>query len=179
MRSLITYMQLAHPAVPSSGYPNRQPCRGFPPFRGRRRGVRPGPSRSTFRSAAFCHNADGQGRYESHTYFRPALWGPDSFNACAGMASVEDLGAFVRWNMPYTSGGLLTTREANDVATYIDAQCRPGKGGVGPDGEPCPLTPGCIDGSQPNATSTPAAIVTADPPVTYSCPEFRSMAGRH
>ena len=175
MRSLITYMGWLTEQY-FERYPNGKPCRGYPPFdvgggnydRGRALYVQ---------KCSFCHNAEGQGRYESHTYFRPALWGPDSFNACAGMGRVEDLGAFVRWNMPYTSGGLLTTKEANDVATYIDAQCRPGKGGIGPDGEPCPLSPSCIDSQQPEPrTSVPADIVTPDPPVTYSCPEFKAMA---
>lgn len=94
------------------------------------------------------------------------------------MGRIEDLGAFVRWNMPYTSGGMLTTREANDLATFIDAQCRPGKGGIGPDGEPCSQSPSCVDGSQPGATSRPARIVTTDPPAKGVCPDFEAMAGQ-
>ncbi|MCB1056812.1 MAG: hypothetical protein KDD11_15025, partial [Acidobacteria bacterium] len=73
------------------------------------------------------------------------------------------LGAFVRWNMPYTSGGLLTHREANDLAAFVGSQCRPGKAGVGPDGEPCSLTPACVDGHQPKtgpdaAVGSPVAV---------------------
>lgn len=96
---------------------------------------------------AFCHNNDGQGRYASHTYFRPALWGPHSYNACAGMAKPEMLANFLHANMPYTSGGMLTKQEANDLATYIDQQCRPGKGGVDADGNICTLAPGCVNGA--------------------------------
>lgn len=76
---------------------------------------------------AFCHNDLGEGRYESDTYFRPALWGPDSFRANAGMARPDMLAKFLRWNMPYTSGGLLTDQEAQDLACFIDAQQRPDK----------------------------------------------------
>ena len=103
---------------------------------------------------AFCHNNAGQGRYLSGTYFRPALWGPESFNACSGMGRTPKQGQrsmlanFLKGNMPYTSGGMLTDGEANDLASYIAAQCRPGKGGVGPNGELCPLAPGCVDGKQ-------------------------------
>lgn len=86
---------------------------------------------------SFCHNTDGQGRYQSDTYFRPALWGEHSFNACAGMAETDKLASFVRWNMPYTSGGLLTDGEARDVAAFITAQCRPGMK-TGPEGGACP-----------------------------------------
>lgn len=148
MRGLITYMQWLTDSF-TRRWPDRTPCRGFPPAQ-----VTPGDvdrgHRAYVQKCAFCHDAQGQGRYESHTYFRPALWGPDSFNACAGFNRPADLTQFLRWNMPLTSGGLLTDREASDLAAYIQAQCRPGKGGVGPDGEPCSLTPNCIDGQQPS-----------------------------
>lgn len=88
---------------------------------------------------AFCHGADGQGRYESDRYYRPALWGPHSYNACAGMARTPPkngvisknykgthLAGFIKANMPRHSGGVLTDQEAWDLATYINRQCRPG-----------------------------------------------------
>lgn len=74
---------------------------------------------------AFCHNADGQGRYESNTYYRPALWGQHSFNQQAGMADTSKLAAFIHANMPLGSGGVLTAQEAWDLATWIDGQERP------------------------------------------------------
>lgn len=89
---------------------------------------------------AFCHNKDGQGRYENG-YFRPALWGANSYNASAGMGPYQGtsstLAAFLHGNMPYTSGGLLTITESVDLAAFINGQCRPGKK-TGPNGKPCP-----------------------------------------
>jgi cytochrome c len=158
MSSLITYMGWITEQF-HGHYPNRQPCRGFPPFQVGGGDYARG-QRIYKQKCSFCHNTEGQGRYESDTYLRPALWGPDSFNACAGMGRIETLGAFLRWNMPYTSGGMLTTLEANDLAIYIDAQCRPGKGGVGPSGEPCSLSPS-------PSCATPCA-----------CPEFKTMGSK-
>ena len=61
---------------------------------------------------AFCHGAEGQGRYLSHTYYRPALWGPYSYNIQAGMGSnLQYLAAFVHANMPYGNGVALTVEE--------------------------------------------------------------------
>ncbi len=77
---------------------------------------------------AFCHNDQGQGRYASHTYFRPALWGPSSYRIESGLGkNAQTLASFLRWNMPYGSGGLLTAQEAQDIACFIDGQIRPGK----------------------------------------------------
>ena len=75
---------------------------------------------------AVCHQLDGQGRYESNTYYRPALWGPQSFNQAAGMFSDPSfLAAFVRWNMPLMAGGELTDQEAWDVEAFIHSKPRP------------------------------------------------------
>lgn len=75
---------------------------------------------------AVCHQLDGQGRYESNTYYRPALWGHHSFNQAAGMFTMPSfLAAFVRWNMPLMAGGELTDQEAWDVTTYILSKPRP------------------------------------------------------
>ncbi len=150
MRSLIVYMKWLTDSYDHDRPDRRtgQPVEGYPPTVVADGDVEHG-RRVFAQKCAFCHNARGQGRYQSDTYFRPALWGPDSFNACAGMAQAKNFVPFVRWNMPYTSGGLLTDREANDLAAFVGAQCRPGKPGVGPDGEPCSLTPACVDGAQP------------------------------
>ncbi|MGH6690058.1 MAG: c-type cytochrome [Gammaproteobacteria bacterium] len=68
----------------------------------------------------------GMGRYEYGVYYRPALWGPHSFNQAAGMFSdPADLAAFVRWNMPLGARGLLTDQEAWDVEAYIHSKKRP------------------------------------------------------
>jgi len=74
---------------------------------------------------AFCHGADGEGRYASGTYYRPALWGPRSFDTHAGMARPATFVAFVHANMPLGSGGALTEQEAWDLAGFVDGQCRP------------------------------------------------------
>lgn len=75
---------------------------------------------------AVCHQLDGQGRYESNTYYRPALWGKHSFNQAAGMFSDPAyLAAFVRWNMPLMAGGELTDQEAWDVEAFIHSKPRP------------------------------------------------------
>jgi cytochrome c len=75
---------------------------------------------------AVCHGLDGQGRYENNTYFRPALWGPHSFNQAAGMfSSTTALAQFLRWNMPLMAGGELSDQEAWDVEAYIHSKPRP------------------------------------------------------
>ena len=87
----------------------------------------PGNGQAIFRQkCAVCHRLDGLGRYENNLYYRPALWGPQSFNKSAGMFSSQlMLTEFIRWNMPLGAGGLLTDQEATDVALYVDAQPRP------------------------------------------------------
>lgn len=91
---------------------------------------------------AFCHGANGEGRYESGTYYRPALWGDDSFNTSAGMAKPATLAAFIHANMPLGSGGELTPQEAWNLAAFIDGKTRP-KGPAGNKGTSptCPPPP--------------------------------------
>lgn len=77
---------------------------------------------------AVCHGEDGQGRYgnDNDTYFRPALWGSYSFNQSAGFYKKHDkLAGFIRWNMPLGYGGMITDREAGDLAAYIHSKVRP------------------------------------------------------
>jgi cytochrome c len=77
---------------------------------------------------AVCHGREGEGRYMNDTYFRPALWGPHSFNVSAGMfADPAFLAAFVRWNMPLGAGGSLTDREAWDLQAFLHSKPRPGR----------------------------------------------------
>lgn len=127
MTALVTYMQWLDEqwrrAHPKTAAPHGFPCLPSPQAVSAARGA------SIYQQkCAFCHNAEGQGRYESDTYYRPAVWGPDSYNAAAGLGTkLEDLGAFIHANMPYGNGGALTPQEAWDVAYYIDQQPRPGK----------------------------------------------------
>jgi len=108
--------------------PKCTPARGFPSLTQTNVIGNPINGQTTFQQkCAFCHNSEGQGRYASNTYFRPALWGNKSYPSQAGMGKPETLARFIRWNMPYGSGGLLTDQEAQDIACYIDSQPRPGK----------------------------------------------------
>ncbi len=114
--------------------------RGFPPIQPTSSGTASAANGSLvfLQKCAFCHRADGQGRYLSNTYYRPALWGPNSFNDQAGLGSkLVDLAGFVHANMPYGNGGALTVDEAWDVACFIDAQTRPGYQGDHPEKAVC------------------------------------------
>ena len=55
----------------------------------------------------------------------PPLWGAQSYNWGAGMASVKNAAAFIQANMPLSRGGSLSEQEAWDVSQYIDSQDRP------------------------------------------------------
>lgn len=122
MKALVAYM----------GWVTRQyvafqrPARGFPALPTLTGDAHRGHAVFT-QKCAFCHGADGQGRYQDGVYYRPALWGPRSFNASAGMGTTSVLAAFIQANMPFGSGGELTAQEAWDLATFIEGQCRPGK----------------------------------------------------
>lgn len=150
MKSLIAYM----------GWVTRQygaferPARGFPSIPNltgdcQLTGDRQRGAKSFVQKCAFCHGMEGQGRYQAGVYYRPALWGPHSFNASAGMASVSTLARFLQANMPYGSGGELTDQEALDLATFIDGQCRPGKI-QDAENRPCPGSLGSKEESSPS-----------------------------
>ena len=72
------------------------------------------------RSCVACHGADGRGREGV-----PPLWGPDSYNAGAGMNNVQKAAGFIRANMPLGQGRTLTQQQALDVAAYLNMQVRP------------------------------------------------------
>jgi thiosulfate dehydrogenase len=68
-----------------------------------------------------CHGADGQGI--SGVY--PPLWGSRSFNDGAGMAHLDRMTGFVRYNMPQDAPGSLSLRDAYDVAAFVLVHARP------------------------------------------------------
>ena len=70
---------------------------------------------------AACHQADGNGVGAQI----PPLWGPESFNAGAGMAHLDRMTGFVHYNMPQTAPGTLTLDEAYDVSAWVLAHQRP------------------------------------------------------
>ncbi|HTI72522.1 MAG TPA: c-type cytochrome [Candidatus Limnocylindria bacterium] len=123
MTALTTYMSWLTEQWNNSSTTNR----GFPPIATLKGNSRAGES-IFVQKCAVCHNLDGQGRYLDNVYYRPALWGPNSFNQSAGMFSNPgDLAAFIRWNMPLGAGGMLTDQEAWNLEAYIHSKRRPKK----------------------------------------------------
>jgi thiosulfate dehydrogenase len=76
---------------------------------------------------AACHGSDGEGRRlpGGVGYQFPPLWGPNSYNWGAGLASVASAAYFIRANMPYGLRNALTIEEAWDVAMFVDSHERP------------------------------------------------------
>lgn len=89
-------------------------------------------------TCAVCHGPDGQGVRRnvadaSFGYGVPPLWGPDSFNAGAGMNRLITVANFVHSNMPNGTDWLmpiLKPEDAWDVAAYVVSQRRPVRAGV-------------------------------------------------
>jgi thiosulfate dehydrogenase len=82
---------------------------------------------------AACHRADGSGMRNGRPgdalgYLHPPLWGPDSFNAAAGMHEPATAAAFIHANMPLGASAaapVLPAADAWDIAAFIEAQPRP------------------------------------------------------
>lgn len=76
---------------------------------------------------ALCHGPDGQGKKFPNRkgFMFPPIWGPDSANRGAGIASAKGCAQFVRGNMPLGKGWTLSDIEAWDVCAYIWLQDRP------------------------------------------------------
>ncbi|MCU1266697.1 MAG: Cytochrome c family protein [Acidobacteria bacterium] len=124
MNAITTYMQWLDEQAAIIPLCNTV-AHGYPPISNGTGNVTNG-QKTFVQKCAVCHGQDGQGRYENNTYYRPALWGPHSFNQAAGMFSDPAmLAAFARWNMPLMAGGLLTDQEAWDVEAFIHSQSRP------------------------------------------------------
>ncbi len=122
MRAFIVYMQwLDEQAAARRMQP---PATPFPPISSLS-GDAPRGQEIFRQKCAFCHDARGQGRYGGDHYYRPALWGPHSFNRKAGLADPAKMAPFLRANMPHRFGGALTDQEAWDLAAFIDSQERP------------------------------------------------------
>lgn len=120
LQAIIAYIQW----IDEQAKPEQKEISGFPDIEA----LTGDPSRGQkiYRQKCnFCHSNDGEGRYLGGVYFRPALWGPESFPKRAGMGETRTLAAFLRHNMPLGSGGLLTSQEAWDLAAFIESQKRP------------------------------------------------------
>jgi thiosulfate dehydrogenase len=72
------------------------------------------------RVCAPCHGKDGHG-----TAAAPPLWGPDSYNAGAGLNNVQRAAGFIWANMPMGNERSLTHQDALDVAAFLHLQLRP------------------------------------------------------
>ncbi|MEO9170981.1 MAG: c-type cytochrome [Candidatus Baltobacteraceae bacterium] len=68
-----------------------------------------------------CHQANGAG--VGYTF--PPLWGSTSFNSGAGMAHIDRMAGFVRYNMPKNAPGSLSMQDSYDVATFVLSHGRP------------------------------------------------------
>lgn len=68
---------------------------------------------------ADCHGANGQGRKEN-----PPVWGPGSYNAGAGLATLDGLASWLKVSMPLDEP-ILEEDEARDLAAFLVAQPRP------------------------------------------------------
>jgi thiosulfate dehydrogenase len=85
------------------------------------------------RVCAVCHQPNGLGKRrgapgDAEGYVFPPLWGPDSFNAAAGMNEDRHFVRFVRGNMPRGTDPdhpQLSWQEAADVAAYVRSKPRP------------------------------------------------------
>ena len=67
-----------------------------------------------------CHGEKGEGSEDI-----PPLWGPNSYNAGAGMNRIDKSAGFIWANMPVGAERTLTHQEALDVAAYLNQQIRP------------------------------------------------------
>lgn len=76
-------------------------------------------------NCAICHGPNGEGRTSEGKMVFPALWGPDSFNWGAGMASIKNAAEFIHQNMPLGLPKSLSVQQAWDVAKFMDSQIRP------------------------------------------------------
>ena len=85
-------------------------------------------------NCARCHGAKGEG-----TVVAPPSWGAQSFAIGAGMARINTMAAFIRWNMPFDRPASLDDQQAYDVAAFILSHPRPdtpGKERDWPNGDP-------------------------------------------
>lgn len=122
LTAFITYMQWLDEQAKVLEIP--QPKTPFPPIP--QLTGNPQRGQAIFQQkCSFCHNSDGQGRYQSNTYYRPVLWGEHSFNQLAGLHRINTMAEFLHGNMPYQFDGNLTPQEAWDLAAFIDTQERP------------------------------------------------------
>lgn len=130
MRAILAYLDSLTAKADSYGAPVEDPPALPAPA------AAPDAARGAARYAelcAACHRADGSGMRNGRPgdalgYLHPPLWGPDSFNAAAGMHRIATAAAFIHANMPLGASAetpVLTAEDAWDIAAFIDTRPRP------------------------------------------------------
>jgi thiosulfate dehydrogenase len=130
MQGIVAYLEMLTADAASFGDPVEDPV-PLPAA-----AVAPDPARGRqlyMNACAACHRADGKGMRNGQPgdalgYLHPPLWGPDSFNAAAGMHRRATAAAFIHDNMPLgadAAAPILTPQDAWDIAAFIEAQPRP------------------------------------------------------
>jgi thiosulfate dehydrogenase len=123
MIALVTYMNWLSAGIPMG---TTLEGRGLLPLQ-QPAHVDPAAGRKLYVSTcAMCHQLTGAGLPGMF----PPLWGPRSFNDGAGMSHVEKMAAFIKFSMPPTQPGSLTTLQAFDIAAYVNSNPRPHYQGV-------------------------------------------------
>jgi thiosulfate dehydrogenase len=116
MTDIVAYMAFLSNGVPHGPRPAWLGYRRLPPRAGDA-----AAGRAVFTEhCARCHGPEGAG-----TTLAPPLWGANSFAIGAGMARLQTIAAFIRWNMPYDRPGQLTDQQSFDVAAFVLAHPRP------------------------------------------------------
>lgn len=149
MQDLLKYLSWLNQNWKAAHSPTDQPPSGVPAIAASKADGKHG-AQLFAQHCAVCHGRQGGGRYPDNLYFRPALSGLFSYDACSPMATPATLAAFIQSNMPLGSGGLLSAEDAWDLESHIDGQCRPGKK-TDANGQSCPDSPSC------GATPAPSA----------------------
>jgi len=124
MRAMLAYIAWLSTGVPTG---TSVEGRGFRAVAAQTRAPDAGRGATLFEQrCAACHGPDGQGLMRAdRKYAMPPVWGPDSFNAGAGMARVETAAAFIKAKMPLGRGGSLSDQDAWDIAALIAGAPRP------------------------------------------------------
>ena len=143
MNALIAWLQFLSAENAAMGASLRQ-SHDPPQFRAPAHAPDPANGAHVFeKRCADCHGKDGAGlpssRNPAEGYLFPPLWGPSSFNNGAGMAHLDRMTGFVRYNMPQNAPGSLSQQDAYDVSAYVLAHDRPAfKGSVPVEWSPFP-----------------------------------------
>jgi thiosulfate dehydrogenase len=131
MQAMVAYLKWIGKDVPKKKKPKGA---GLEDLEFLGRAANPEKGKRVFLSKCIsCHGENGQGllNHDSSFYLYPPLWGPNSFNASAGLYRISKLASFVKNNMPYGlashNSPQLTDEEAWDVSAFVISQPRPEK----------------------------------------------------